>query len=301
MEKKKVFISYSRSSEGQVKELIDDIQKLGLEAMSDRNLPGGQPWWERILNQIEVADLVIIAIDETFSHSIAVGREYEYARALNIPVLPIVVAGDIRPEKWPAGLDDLQWVDYRGEHRDGALHLGRALGSIPDRGPMPEAPPKRPPVPKSDLDRLNEKIASSEPLNHADQSSLVIALKSKLLVPHEAQRAVSILEEFRNREDLLKSIDRVIEEALATAPKFQEGDDQTDGRTPEPPPPPPPPSVEKYGYGEHALGGAVAGFFLGLVLGGMVETGIGFAVIGAVIGLIVALISPIKKKPETSG
>ena len=161
---KKVFISYSRKSEDQVDDLIEDLRKLGLEVLSDRNLPGGQPWWDRILDQLEAADVVIIAIDETFTKSIAVGREYDYACKLNIPVLPVVVAGEIRTEDWPTGLDSLHLVDYRGDHRDGGLFLGRAFGAMPDRGPVPDPMPERPPVPRSDLDDIKDQIASSEPL-----------------------------------------------------------------------------------------------------------------------------------------
>ncbi|MEM7057371.1 MAG: toll/interleukin-1 receptor domain-containing protein [Pseudomonadota bacterium] len=293
---KKVFISYSRTSEAQVKDLIDDLRKLGLEALSDRNLPGGQPWWDRILDQIDSADVVIVAIDEAFTHSIAVRREYQYARDLDIPVLPVVVAGEIRTEDWPDGLDDLQWVDYRGDHRDGGLFLGRAFGAMRDRGPMPDPPPNRPPLPKSDLDRLKDKVASAEPLSLEDQSSIVIALKSKLRIAHEADKAVSVLKALQDRRDLLKTIDREIEEALEvhgspfTKPTNTSNDQKQD-HDPKP--------VEKYGLGEHALGSALIGFFAGIVISGTVELGIGFAIIGSVIGLIIALVSPIKKSSET--
>jgi hypothetical protein len=42
----KIFISYSRESEAKAKSLVDDFESLGHDVWFDRELSGGQAWWD---------------------------------------------------------------------------------------------------------------------------------------------------------------------------------------------------------------------------------------------------------------
>jgi TIR domain len=48
----KIFISYSRQSEAMAKSLVTDFESLGHDVWFDRELSGGQAWWDQILAMI---------------------------------------------------------------------------------------------------------------------------------------------------------------------------------------------------------------------------------------------------------
>src|SRR5580704_16598418 len=48
----RIFISYSRESQGIVEELVQDLNDDGHENWFDQRLTGGQEWWDKILSEI---------------------------------------------------------------------------------------------------------------------------------------------------------------------------------------------------------------------------------------------------------
>ena len=78
-----IFISYSRLSEHVVKELVQDIEKLGHEVWFDQELSGGQKWWDQILAAVRRCDVFIFVLDQSSLNSVACKSEYGYANELN--------------------------------------------------------------------------------------------------------------------------------------------------------------------------------------------------------------------------
>src|SRR5215211_1710859 len=58
----KVFISYAREAQEQVRELADDIAALGWAVWFDEQLSGGTAWWDRILESIRGCDVFLFAL-----------------------------------------------------------------------------------------------------------------------------------------------------------------------------------------------------------------------------------------------
>lgn len=110
------FISYSRLSERFVQQIVDDLRRCGVEDVWwDDHLTGGQDWWQRILEQIRQADVLVCLVDVGASESLAVRREYKYANDLGKTIIPILLTEDINVSQLPDELAGKQYVDYRPE------------------------------------------------------------------------------------------------------------------------------------------------------------------------------------------
>lgn len=93
-----VVVSYSRHSKVVAGKLVEDVRKLGHTVWFDRELSGGQVWWDQILTRIRGAGVFLLVLDSATLASTACRREYTYADALGKPVLPVLVSGSSRPE-----------------------------------------------------------------------------------------------------------------------------------------------------------------------------------------------------------
>ena len=57
-----VFISYARRDAVPVAALADDLGEFGYTVWLDREVSGGQHWWDRILDQIRTCDVFVFAL-----------------------------------------------------------------------------------------------------------------------------------------------------------------------------------------------------------------------------------------------
>ena len=212
-----VFVSYDRESHALAEALAEDIRELGHTVWLDRELTGGQPWWDRILAQIRVSDVLVYVLTPRSIDSTACQRECDYAAALGKTVLPVLAAEGVSTNLLPPALAQLQFVDYRTRDRAAALRLARAFGVLPPTRPLPDPLPEAPEVPSSYLGGVAHRLASPAILSHEVQSTLLIDLKGSLRVPETAEDARSLLKQFRKRRDLLASIADEIDELLERA------------------------------------------------------------------------------------
>lgn len=60
--------------------------------------------------------------------SVACKREYQYAAALQKPILPVLVADDVSTSLLPSELQKIQFVDYKLRDINSIKSLARALG-----------------------------------------------------------------------------------------------------------------------------------------------------------------------------
>ena len=62
VQRKQFFISYRSLNRPEVERLVVDIRALGHEAWFDKELTGGQTWWDQIMEQVRACDYVIAAL-----------------------------------------------------------------------------------------------------------------------------------------------------------------------------------------------------------------------------------------------
>src|SRR5262245_43595185 len=99
-----IFVSYARDSAPAAERLAGDIQALGHTVWMDRELSGGQPWWDKILVSVQGCDVFVFALAPKALDSIACQREYQYAAALGKPILPVLVSDGVPLKLLPPAL-----------------------------------------------------------------------------------------------------------------------------------------------------------------------------------------------------
>ena len=141
------FVSYSHVDAEIVGRLERDLEGLGWTAWCDRELSGGQRWWDGILDNIRQCDVFVFAMSTSSLRSAACQRELEYAGALGKPVLPVLVGEPVPDGLLPPVLSETQRVDVRAGDAAAAIALGRALMQVPPAPPLPDPLPEPPAVP----------------------------------------------------------------------------------------------------------------------------------------------------------
>src|SRR3954454_5639466 len=106
-----LFASYSRKDETAVEELIADLEGARLSVWHDRDLGGGDPWWQDILRRIRQCDVFLFALSKNALASKPCLAELAYARTLGLPILPVLIGpvGTLRLTP----VADIQVIDYR--------------------------------------------------------------------------------------------------------------------------------------------------------------------------------------------
>ncbi|MCG8343888.1 MAG: toll/interleukin-1 receptor domain-containing protein [Chlorobiales bacterium] len=209
-----IFISYNRGSESIAKTLVNDCEALGHSVWFDKELSGGQAWWEQILAKIRECDVFILVLNPQALDSAACKSEYGYAADLGKPILPILVSDEVKVNLLPSVLSRVQFVDYRKRDSDAAFRLARALADVPASGPLPNPLPQQPEVPVSYLGSLSDQIDTSSQLSYEAQSALVVDLKKGLRNSATSDDARTLLERLRSRRDLFAAIADEIDELL---------------------------------------------------------------------------------------
>ncbi len=102
-----IFISYAHKERRVVEALFKPLDRVYQNVWFDRELTGGDVWWERIVKQIENCDIFLIVLSELWLRSDWSKREYDEAVKLGKKLLPI----RIEEIKMPQLLDKLQYVD----------------------------------------------------------------------------------------------------------------------------------------------------------------------------------------------
>jgi hypothetical protein len=216
-----VFLSYSRANDAVVAPLAEDIRELGYRPWFDRELSGGQEWWNQILGRIRSCDVFVLALSGHSLESEACKREYTYAAELGRPILPVLVERGLSVNLLPPVLSAIQFVDYTASDRNAGLRLARALSAVPLAGPLPDPLPPSPPVPVSYLGGLTERIQAERELTFAEQSSLLMEVRRALADPDTRADGLTLATKFRKRRDLLAVIGDDLDEMLRPAHRPQ--------------------------------------------------------------------------------
>jgi 5,6,7,8-tetrahydromethanopterin hydro-lyase len=198
----RIFISYSRESQGIVEELVQDLNDDGHETWFDQRLTGGQEWWDKILSEIRECGIFVAALTPDFQESRPCLRELNYGQRLQKPVLPVRLSDKIQPESLAYGLAELQCVDYCHRDKLALKMLQRAIRELSKSPPLPDPLPDPPAVPRSYLSTLRERIETDSPLEFKDQAQLVLELRSSWREGGPAEEITDLLQRLRKRDEL---------------------------------------------------------------------------------------------------
>ncbi len=149
---KKLFISYKREQEDEVRSLVRALSNTGnFDVWYDHAIPGGQKWWDAILDAIEAADVVLLMLSREYLTSEPCKREWQYAWTLNKEIIPIQIDSRLSLDALPTEIKELQIRQYEGSTAQFQTleHDLTQLQSPPLPNPMPKRPlpPAAPPPP----------------------------------------------------------------------------------------------------------------------------------------------------------
>jgi hypothetical protein len=234
---RKVFISYSRNNLDAVGQLVKDLQDVGFNAWHDQTLTGGQRWWDNILASICDCDIFIFALSQESWESEACRSELDYVVKLGKPILPVLVSDNIRLSLLSAPLAEIQVTNYVQRDKAAAFALLKAINSTPAPPAMPDPLPPPPPVPLSYLSELKDRIESPGSLTAKEQNLLFVEIEDAIEKGRSQAEIRDLLLRLKQRDDLLASVGRKVDEAIRkmSAPQRQ----PWQPRPPQAPGPPP--------------------------------------------------------------
>ena len=212
----KLFISYSRRNIDLVRSVTADLEQAEHEVWFDRELRGGQVWWDVLLEQIRSCEVFVVAVSPTQLASKACTAELAYAMALGLRILPILIR-DTNLDLAPSVLSAKHIVDYRAPTATSAISLMNALANIEPAKALPEALPTPPPAPVSDIGPLRDGVALPE-LSFAQQTTLLAEFEARRTETDQHPTLRTLLEQFRQRPDVAASVARSIGTLLAELP-----------------------------------------------------------------------------------
>ena len=210
-----IMMSYAREDQAAVMELAADLSRAHMDVWVDRELTGGQVWWEAILAQIRSCELFLVALSPDSLRSRACTSELDYAVRLRRPLLPVMVR-EVAVQLAPPVIADAQIVDYRARSVDAAISLISAVAGRPAAPPLPLPLPAPPPPPISYMNAFGEAVEAPA-LNFRDQVHLVADLKIYLDNPVDRDAAAQLLQRLRHRRDIVESVGREIDRVLRDA------------------------------------------------------------------------------------
>jgi hypothetical protein len=129
-----VFVSYARRDMPAIERLTARLNAAGHEVWIDRSaIEGGDLWRARIVEAIEQADALVVALSPASVASPHVRRELEIAQEREAPVVPVAIepVDDLGELKYH--LSGVQRIDLARDFDTGVVNLLEALRNIAHR------------------------------------------------------------------------------------------------------------------------------------------------------------------------
>jgi hypothetical protein len=203
-----LFVSYCREDSPLVTPLVNDLGQLGHSVWMDRQLFGGQDWWDEILRQIASCDSFLLGLSPGMLDSAPCQLELQYADALRKPFLPVMVAS-VDHNFFPPHIAHAEYVDYTLGDRDSLMKLVGAMARLPPAPQLPLPLPAPPAMPPSPLYEISRQVAAPA-LDRKAQLGVLDDLEQFGLKPKLRDGVISQMYLFRNRPDIIADIrDRV--------------------------------------------------------------------------------------------
>jgi hypothetical protein len=211
----RVFISYARRDLDAVEQLRADLARSNVETWFDRELEGGEKWWATILDQVKSCDLFVVALSPDSVASRACRAEFDYAKALDRPFLPVMVR-PVNVALAPDPIGETQVVDYCERTPESAINLIVAVQQTRPV-PLPTPIPPAPPAPMSALGPLRDRLATPV-LSYEDQLVVLADLKRHVDNRDEHEPLIALLQQLRGRSDVAESVGREVDALMARIP-----------------------------------------------------------------------------------
>lgn len=176
----KLFVSYNRDDRTTVNRIVNELRRHQHVVWTDEHLSAAQTWWSKILDRIEDADAVVLALSPAYLASEACTRERRYAADCHKPLVPVGVA----PFPDAALPVELAIIEYAKS----SVELVTALREL---RPAPELPFPRPDRPKPPLlpyVLLRDEICTKK-LEMEQQFGIIAELHLYSRSPDPAERA----------------------------------------------------------------------------------------------------------------
>jgi serine/threonine-protein kinase len=110
-----LFLSYNRRDTDTMRPVRETLRATGLTVWTDEGLETGTPSWRAAIEEaIRQAKAMVVLLSPAAKASVWVDNEVAYAQALDKPVFPILVAGDVA-DAVPINLIGVHWLDGRQE------------------------------------------------------------------------------------------------------------------------------------------------------------------------------------------
>ena len=131
-----IFISYARRDESAVQALHLDIERSRREVWYDRELEGGQTWWDTILANIRSCDLFLFTLSPDSITSRPAGPNSTTRWHSAGPILPVMVR-EVNVQLAPDVVGPDPDLDYRQRTADAAIALLMAITHARSPAPSP--------------------------------------------------------------------------------------------------------------------------------------------------------------------
>lgn len=223
------FVSYSRRDAKAVEALHADIELAGLSAWFDREVEGGQLWWDVILERIRSCEIFVVALSPDSLASKACQAELAYAVALQRTLLPVMVR-PVNLALAPDVLGATQVVDSCQRTPESATALTLALTHAAPPPPLPTPLPVPPPAPVGSLGPCRAQVSVPQ-LTYDEQVLLVSELRRHADNEDERDAVVALLGQLRARADVVESVADDIDSLLARLPRA-DGEERSSERAP---------------------------------------------------------------------
>jgi hypothetical protein len=150
----KLFVSYNRDDRTTVNRIVAELRRHQHEVWIDESLTAAQTWWSKILDRIEEADAVVLALSPAYLAAEACNLERRYAAECHRPLVPVCVA-PFPDVALPAELAGIQFAKSTAK-------LVTALAALPEAPALPIPPPERPPTPLLPYILLRDEICTKK-------------------------------------------------------------------------------------------------------------------------------------------
>lgn len=228
----KVFVSHAqRNAESpELAGLLRDLNRLGTAVWIDKDLTGGQPWWDQILEQIRACDVFLFVVTQESLQSRPCEAELGWAVANERSILPIKIA-EVPEWRVREPIASSQIIDYtrRAAPGDAAIDCLLALRTAIDRlsgreiKPAPDPPPPAPEIPFSTLRRLQPFLDAPDLALNKQEEFMHQVRVHRDDVDSDRLSLIEVLKQFRSRPDTAYSVAMDIDSLLAELDVASEG------------------------------------------------------------------------------
>ena len=198
-----VFVSYRSTERPLVEKLVRDIEQAGkFRVWYDQEVIGGQRWWDEIMQALEHADTVVLALSRAYLESEACQLEMDYARRLGKRILPVCIDPALDKGQLGAQLVSRQIINYP---QDGVERLRMALNAV--QPGTAAANVQRPEAPISPLAEVRDLITATGELPTSTQQRIVDALRWHLRRQPDDRPAVNeLLRQLERKPELSRQV-----------------------------------------------------------------------------------------------